>query len=89
MAARHNMALTMFGSDISLRDLAMGIIVAHDEAEAEGVPPEADAAVLLLGYQLSFITHADSMPRRMVQDLIRICESNKSLPVDYMLVRSH
>lgn len=89
MSSRHNMALAMFGREQEIATLAGGLIAASHEAEAEGVLPETDAAVLLISYQLSFLTHTDSMPRRMVQDLIHICESNKATPVDPMCIRSH
>jgi len=83
------MALALFGREHEIATLASGLIAASHEAEAEGVLPETDAAVLLISYQLSFLTHTDSMPHRMVQDLIHICESNKAEPVDPLYVRSH
>ena len=89
MAARHDIALAMYAKGVPLRDLAINLILSVDEAEEEGVDPATDAAVLLIGHQLAFLTHADSMPSRMVRDLIRICESNQSTPVDPMFSRSH
>lgn len=89
MAARHGMALTLYTNETSLRDVAISFVVACDEAEGEGVDPSTDAAVLLIGHQLAFLTHADSMSRRMVSDLISICESNTSVPIDPMVFRSH
>lgn len=83
------MALALFGREHEIATLADGLIAASHEAEAEGVLPETDAAVLLISYQLSFLTHTDSMPHRMVQDLVHICESNKTEPVDPLYVRSH
>ena len=89
MAARHNLALDMFGQNIGLCHLVEGLLLATQEAELEGQEPTTDAAVLLLSYQLSFLTHTDSMPRRMVNDLIHLCESNRSIPIDPMHFRSH
>ena len=89
MATRHNLALDMFGQNVGLCHLAEGLLLATQEAELEGQEPTLDPAVLLLSYQLSFLTHTDSMPRRMVNDLIRMCESNRCTPVDPVHIRSH
>lgn len=89
MAHRHNVALTMFGNETDLRALAYGILIANDEAIGEGINPHSDPAVLLIGCQLAFVTHTDSMSRRLLQDLISACEVNSSRAQPTPSNRSH
>ncbi len=88
MASRHDMALAMFGNETNLRQIAAALIVAGDEATEDGIAPDQDPAVLLLSCQLAFVTHADSISRRMLRDIITACEVNRELPSP-MAFRSH
>lgn len=72
--SRHAAALQAFGSDMSLAHVADAFAFAVREAEVEGRDPSSDAAVMLLGSQVAFMTHADVATGSMLSTLIGSCE---------------
>jgi len=78
---RHTLALSTIDSNVvPLSILAENLLVAAVEAETEGRDPSTDPAVILIGLQVAFLTHADS--GILGRDrLIEACELNSVIQI--------
>lgn len=78
---RHSLALSTLDSEVvPLSILAENLLVAAVEAETEGRNPSTDPAVMLIGLQVAFLTHADSGILSREQ-LIEACELNNAVQI--------
>ena len=75
---RHATALKSIGSGNSLAATVEALLFAVREAEVENKDPSSDAAVMLLGSQVAFMTHADVTTGYMFETLIDSCESKSN-----------
>ena len=75
---RHTEALKTLGSDMSLIEIVATLSNAVREAEIEGVDPCSDSAVMLLGSQVAFMTHADITTKTMFDRVVASCVDNQN-----------
>ena len=59
--------------EISLLAMCENLLQAVQEVQAEGKEPSHDPAVMVLGANLAFMTHADVTSRGMYRDMIERC----------------
>lgn len=59
-----------------LDDLAHNFLFSVEEAMTENRDPNSDPAVMLLGLQIAFHTHADVSSQALYQQLVDNCISN-------------
>lgn len=75
--SRHTAALNSLGSSNTLAQTVEALLFAVRETECEGKDPHSDAAVMLLGSQVAFMTHADVATATMFDALVDSCESRQ------------
>lgn len=78
---RFEAALWAQGSNLTLGQTARMLVRAVFEAEMDGVDPHTDPAVMLLGIQISFMTHADLNTELNMEQLMKSCATSKAAAV--------
>lgn len=75
---RYTAALNTLGASVTLSGLVETLLHAVREAEVEQVDPCSDAAVMLLGSQVAFMTHADVTTAAMFDTVVTKCETKQN-----------
>lgn len=72
---------------MTLADLVKALLFAVREAEVEGQDPCSDAAVMLLGSQVAFMTHADLTTGTMFDQIVDSCSAKQTEALILQTVR--
>lgn len=74
---RYDTALATAGEEtIPLSIVAANLLSAVIETENEGKDPSCDPAVMLIGMQVAFLTHADYTTKTTYDKLLEVCRLN-------------
>lgn len=79
---RHQLALESLSESISLLELAHMLVLACEEAVADGKDPETDPAVALISGRIGFASPADVMSSDGWQRLVDVCENNVEAKIE-------
>lgn len=86
---RHDLALSLVPHETDLDNLGKALSACAIEAMDDGVDPTTDAAVLLIGAQIGYVTHSDiTLTMGRFKLLVEHCQTNQS-PSNIVDFRRH
>lgn len=79
---RFALALATAGEDMMpLSIVASNLLSAVLEAEGQGVDPSSDPSVMLIGMQVTFLTHSDNTTKVTYDQLLEACQLNSAVKI--------